>query len=285
MRPKFDRFYLVFISVFHVLAILALFNFSWSSFAWFLGMYLATGLGITVGYHRLLTHLSFTTPTLVKRFFATLGAMAFEGGPLIWVAQHRLHHKESDKEMDPHNINVGFFHAHMGWIFNRLPEEFDQKTIDLFVPDLKKDSYLVWLQKYHYLVAGLVGVLLLAFGGWSVFLWGFAFRTVFTWHATWLVNSAAHVWGYRFWKHEQATNCWWVGIIALGEGWHNAHHAVPTSARHGLRWWEFDLSWLVIKFLASLGLAKKIKLPKNEALPWKKEFSPKNLEFSAGPVQ
>jgi fatty-acid desaturase len=273
------------ILAFHLVAVLAFLNWSLAGFIVFLFFYVASAAGITVGYHRLLTHQSFKSNETIKRIFVILGVSAFQGGPLNWVAEHRLHHRESDKELDPHNIFRGFFYAHMGWLFRKNDAQTQQTLIDVFAPDLKKDSFLVWAEKYNVLIASLFGVALLLLGGWKVFLWGFVFRVVFVWHVTWFVNSASHLWGYRHWTTEMATNCWWVGLLALGEGWHNAHHALPTSARHGLRWWEFDFSWCLIKGFESLGWVSKIKLPKAEQLPWKPEYSSKPIEMSAIPVQ
>jgi stearoyl-CoA desaturase (delta-9 desaturase) len=266
-RPRLDWTYVLFIGSFHVGAVAALFFFSWPAFWIFFALYVITGMGITVGYHRMLTHRSFQSPKWLEYLAMTVGCLALEGGPIAWVAAHRLHHKESDKDLDPHNINVGFWHAHMGWIFKR-DVAFEEKTKQLFAPDLLKDAYYRFLDRYPYVPSVVLGVALLALGGWSAFLWGFCARVVFTFHVTWFVNSAAHLWGYRHWPEEQATNNWWVALLSFGEGWHNAHHAHPTSARHGLRTWELDVSWIFIWTLSKLGLAKKIRLPAREELPW-----------------
>lgn len=267
-KPKTDLFYVTFIALFHIGAVASLFFWSWTNVVALVICYAMAGYGITVGYHRLLTHRGFVCPVWVERIWAVFGNLAMEGGPITWVANHRQHHKHSDKDLDPHDISKGFWWAHMGWIFRRYPSWYEQGIQDVFAPDLQRDPFMRWLDRYHYFFPSILGIGLLAFGGWGAFLWGFCLRTVLTWHSTWLVNSAAHIWGYRPFKNERATNNWWVAIVALGEGWHNNHHRFPTSARHGLRAWEFDSSWVLIWTMKKLGLAKKIKLPQPEELPW-----------------
>ena len=138
----------------------------------------------------------------------------------------------------------------------------------------------MWIDKYHYFFPMGLGAVLLLMGGPGMFLWGFCLRLVAMYHSTWFVNSAAHAWGYRPFKEEIATNNWWVAILSLGEGWHNNHHKFPTSARHGLRGWEFDLSWIVIWTMKTLGIARKVKVPAAEELPWKNKRVA-NSSFSA----
>jgi len=266
--PKLDLFYVLFLTAFHVGAVSALFFFSWTNLLIFLFIYLITGAGITVGYHRLLTHRSFKTPKIFEYFWAILGNLSLEGSPIMWVAQHRQHHLESDTELDPHNIKEGFFHAHMGWIFIRFPSWYEQGQKDLFAPDLQKDAFYRWMDRNSLVFPIGLGVLLFLFGGLPAFLWGFCFRLVWVFHSTWFVNSAAHMWGSRPFKNELATNNWWVALLALGEGWHNNHHQFPTSARHGLRNWQFDFSWIMIWTMAKLGIVNKIRLPKDSELPW-----------------
>lgn len=270
-KTHIDYFYVFFITALHVGAVAAFFFFSWTNLLAFFLLYVMGGAGITIGYHRLLTHKSFVCPRWLEYFWATLGASAIQGGPITWVAQHRQHHQKSDTDLDPHNIHVGFMYAHMWWIFNRYPPAHEEGQRQTFAPDLLKHSYYRWLEKYAYMPAVVLGAALFYFGGWGLFLWGFCLRSVCIYHSTWLVNSAAHKWGYRYFKDELATNNWWVAIVALGEGWHNNHHAFPNSARHGLRGWEFDFSWISIWMMKKLGLATKIKVPAKEELPWYKE--------------
>jgi len=268
-----DRFYVVFMTLLHLGAIGALFFFSWANLFSAVVLYTISGLGITVGYHRLLTHRSFKTPKWLERLWAFFGTLAIEGGPVTWVGQHRHHHAESDSDFEPHNVRQGFWWAHFFWIFKRYPQWYQQAQKKRFAPDLMKDPVLLWLDRYYYVPSIFLTVGLLAWGGVGAFLWGFCLRAVLMYHATWLVNSAAHIWGYRFWPEELATNNWWVALVSFGEGWHNTHHKHPTSARHGLRAWEIDPSWILIWTMARLGLAKNIKLPATHELPWKQGVS------------
>jgi fatty-acid desaturase len=257
---RFDFVNVPFIAVFHVLSIVALFFFSWTNFFVALGFYVLTALGITVGYHRLLTHRSFKSPRWVEVLWTIAGVLALQGGPVTWVALHRLHHKESDRQHDPHDIKKGFFHAHMGWLLKRPQRALEAEICDIYAPDLKKDKFFMWFEDYQIVPTLVLGAILFAFGGWSMVLWGVMLRTTALYHGTWFVNSAAHVWGGRPFKDSEGTNNWWVAILAMGEGWHNNHHAFPSSARHGLRGWQIDPSWIVIKSMSWIGLAKNIKL-------------------------
>ncbi len=276
--PRLHKTNLLWLIFFHLSSVIAFlyFDLSLSTALLALALYIVAGLGITVGYHRLLTHRSFRTPLWLERVFAVMGTLAFEGGPITWVAQHRQHHLESDKDLDPHNIRVGFWHAHLLWIFDRYPDWYEEGQRKKFAPDLMRDPFLRWLDRNGALPGAVLGVTLLMFGGWEVFLWAFCVRITLLHHATWFVNSAAHIWGYRHFKNELATNNWWVAILALGEGWHNMHHAHPTSARHGMRFWEVDVSWMLIWTLSKLGLATKIKIPKPQELPWTDEYALKS---------
>ena len=251
---KISAFHVLFMLIIHLGAVAAFAFFSWQGLVLMLSLYVATGLGITVGFHRLLAHRSFRTNRAVSRIFATLGALALQGGPLRWVADHRLHHLHSDSDGDPHNISRGLFFAHIGWVFRTHPAPVDRARIELHSRDVAADPYMVWLEKYAHGLGLLVGVLLLVLGGWSLFLWGFCARLVLLYHSTWLVNSAAHRWGHRPFS-SPGTNNWLVALLAFGEGWHNNHHAWPSSAQQGLRPWEFDVSWALIRLLRTLGLA------------------------------
>jgi len=245
---------------FHLGAIAALFTFNWRAFGVAVLLYwMATGLGISMGYHRLLTHRSYRVPRLLEYFFATCGAMTLEGGPIFWVATHRVHHQHSDRTGDPHSPRDGAWWAHMGWILWGETNHSNTRFLSKYAPDLAKHRFYVWLNNYHWAPLAAVGVLLFAFGGLSVFLWAICFRVVFGLHATWLVNSATHMWGSRrFVTRDDSRNNWWVALISFGEGWHNNHHAHPTSARHGLAWYEFDPTWLQLKLLRRLGIAKSV---------------------------
>jgi len=201
--------------------------------------------------------------------------LSLEGGPIFWVATHRIHHQYSDKEGDPHSPRDGKWWAHVGWILVGKSMHHDTKTLSRYVPDLAKDKFHVWITKFHYLPTIMLGLALLVVGGLPFVLWGICLRTVVGLHATWLVNSATHLWGRRrFETRDDSTNSWWVALFSFGEGWHNNHHAHPVSARHGLIWYEIDLNWYGIWALSKLGLARdvyryKLSAPKepNENLP------------------
>jgi sn-1 stearoyl-lipid 9-desaturase len=253
-----------FMLAFHVGAVAALFTFSWRNLAVAIFLWWLTGsVGIGMCYHRLLTHRGYKTLRWLEYSMAICGTMALEGGPIAWVATHRIHHQNTDKEGDPHSPNDGGLWAHMGWIITG--KAMHQNTAELlpYVPDLRKQKFYMLVSKYHWMpLAGLGGILYL-FGGWSCVLWGVFLRTVVGLHATWLVNSATHMWGSRrFLTEDTSTNSFWVAILTFGEGWHNNHHAAPQAAKHGLTWYEIDVNWYGISALKALGLAWDIKMPK-----------------------
>ncbi len=246
---------------FHVAAVAAFFYIDLGAIITAVVLYFVAGmLGIGMAYHRLLTHRSYKTPLWMEYFLTLCATLALEGGPIFWVATHRVHHQKSDRDGDPHTPREGSFWAHMGWII--MGQGLHQETALLarYVPDLAKDKFHVALTKWHWVPQVVVGLVLLAFGGIPYVLWGIGFRTVFGLHTTWAVNSATHLWGNRrFATKDDSTNNWWVALLTFGEGWHNNHHAHPTSARHGLAWYEVDLNWMGISFLKALGLAWDVK--------------------------
>lgn len=252
-----------FMVLFHAGAIAALFFFRWDALFVAIFLYWVAGsLGIGIGYHRLLTHRSFKAPKLIEYFLTACATLAVEGGPLIWVTTHRIHHQLSDEEGDPHSPRDGKWWSHIGWILVGNALRQDPPTIEHYAPDLAKDKFHVWITKYHFLSILIVGLALFVFGGLPFLLWGIFFRTVAGQHATWLVNSATHIWGSRrFETHDLSTNNWLVALLSFGEGWHNNHHAFPTSARHGLKWYEFDMNWYGIWCLQKLGLAHQVHCP------------------------
>src|SRR3984957_2134432 len=264
---------------FHIGAVVALFFFTWKAF--FLAIFLwwvSGSLGIGMGYHRLLTHPGYKTPKWVEYFLTICATLALEGGPIFWVATHRIHHKHSDKEGDPHSPIDGIWWAHMGWILIGKSMHHDTSTLARFVPDLAKDKFMVWITKYHYVPIIVLGFILLAIGGWPFVMWGIFARTVVGLHATWLVNSATHSWGTRrFQTRDLSTNSWWVAILTVGEGRHNNHHAHPVSARHGMKWYEIDFNWYGIWALQKLGLAKKIYVAKISEKQNEEELVPESL--------
>jgi len=250
--------------LFHIGALAALFMFSWTALAVSAVLYWITiGFGISLGYHRLHTHRSYQVPLALEYFFAVCGALTLEGGPIFWVATHRIHHQKSDQPGDPHSPRDGAWWSHVGWIL--LGESGHSNTVanSKYAPDLAKKKFYVWLNNYHWLPTVALGIVLFAFGGLPLMLWGVCLRVVVGLHSTWLVNSATHMWGSRrFETRDDSRNSWWVALLTFGEGWHNNHHAHPTSARHGLAWYEFDISWIQIKVLQALGIARYVRVAK-----------------------
>jgi stearoyl-CoA desaturase (delta-9 desaturase) len=231
--------------------------------------YFTGGIGICLGYHRLLTHRSMRLPRLLEYTVTTIGTLAMQNGPITWVATHRAHHAYSDTDRDPHNSGRGFLWSHIGWMYRRNPARLSRAEERHFAPDLCADPYYRFLNATAPLWQfGLAG-LLFACGGLSWIVWGIFVRLVCTYHSTWLVNSAAHLSGYRTFRSfgkDHATNNWFVALLSWGEGWHNNHHAFPFSARHGLRWFEVDVTWWTIRALEAVGLAHDVKLPEPAVL-------------------
>lgn len=255
---------IAFFATIHVLALLAPWFFSWSALGITLFLHWLFGsIGICLGYHRLLTHRSLQVPKPLEYAIAILGALALQGGPIFWVAGHRRHHTYTeDLDKDPYSAKRGFWWSHMGWLFYKRPEFFEYESNRKFAPDLAKDGFYRWLDRYHLLLQLPIGLGLYLLGGWSFVIYGVFLRAVLLWHSTWLINSASHITGYR--SHDSddnSRNLWWAAILTYGEGWHNNHHAYPNVAKAGWKWWEIDMTWWVIMGLKQLGLAKRIVLP------------------------
>ena len=255
----------VFLAIVHVGALFAFLPalFHWNVLILAAVIAYATGaLGITLCYHRTLTHRSLRLRKPLEYFLALCGTLAMQGDPIRWVATHRKHHAHADREEDPHSIHLGFQWAHIDWIYRHnmaLPSE---EEIQRYAPDLCKDPFYRALRWLSLPLQFALGFLLLFIGGWSWVVWGIFVRLVVCYHSTWLVNSAAHMLGYRTYAtNDRSTNCWWVALVTFGEGWHNNHHAFPFSARHGLRWFEIDMTWWHVKLLAFLRLADRVKIP------------------------
>jgi stearoyl-CoA desaturase (delta-9 desaturase) len=251
-------------------------GFTWVELGLLLGMYVLTVLGITVGFHRLFTHGAFETNRVIRFILAALGSMAVQGPLLEWVAQHRRHHQHSDTPEDPHSphhqgqgflgLLRGVCHAHLGWFFKAQPP-----NLSRYVKDLRQSRLLrhvsalfpVWVAVGLLIPTALGAVLTQSWlGALFGLLWGGLVRIFLVHHVTWSVNSICHLWGRRpFQTADHSRNNFLFAVLALGEGWHNNHHAFPTSARHGLRWWQIDVSYWVIRLMALLGLAWKVRLP------------------------
>jgi stearoyl-CoA desaturase (delta-9 desaturase) len=241
--------------------------FSWSAVAVAVIFYIITGFGITLAYHRLLTHRSLVVSKPVEYLLTIIGVLALQGGPIEWVAQHRAHHANTDRDGDPHNSHRGMPWAHIEWLFRTNKDRVAPEDRARWAPDLVKDPGMRFIEKYNVLMTVALAVAFFFIGGWSWVVWGIFARLVFTYHCTWLVNSASHAVGYQTYRTgDRSTNSWWVALFTFGEGWHNNHHAFPFSARHGLRWFEFDLTWLTIKAMAALKLAKNVKLPTRDMM-------------------
>lgn len=262
---------LIWIAVIHVGALTAPLVFTWKGLLLFVVLsWITGGLGVCLGYHRLLTHGSFQTYPLLRRFWATLGLLAGEGPPLTWVAVHRRHHQLSDLPGDPHSPRDGRWWSHMLWLFPRPRQPQYATMIHRYAADLAKDPYMRFLDATFILWHFALGAALLAVGWWgwdmrtglSLLVYGMFLRLLWVLHVTWAVNSASHIWGYRNYQiADNSRNLWWVGLLAWGEGWHNNHHAFPGSARHGHRWWEIDATYMTIHLMEKVGLAWKVQRP------------------------
>lgn len=249
-----------FVVLFHVLAATALFYFSWENLlAAAILWWISGSLGIGLGYHRLLTHRGYKVPKWFEYFLSTCGTLAMQSGPLTWVTTHRIHHAFTETDKDPHSPRHGTYWAHMGWIFRGTAQNYDETAQRRYCPDMVDDPAHQFLNRFYYVPIAVVGVALVAIGGLPMLLWGIFLRVVVGWHATWLVNSATHLWGSRrFETRDDSRNNALIAAVTFGEGWHNNHHAYPRSARHGLRWFEFDVNWMQIWLLEKIGLAKSV---------------------------
>ncbi len=253
-----------FFGTIHALAMLAPWYFSWSALGVTIFLHWLFGsIGICLGYHRLLTHRSLQVPKWLEYAIAILGALAIQGGPIFWVAGHRLHHAHTeDNNKDPYSSRRGFWWSHMLWIFYPRKEFFEYENYKRFAPDLDRDPFYRWLNRYFIVLQIPVAVLLYVLGGWSFIIYGVFLRAVLLWHTTWLINSATHLRGYRrFHLDDNSRNLWWAAMLTYGEGWHNNHHAHPNVAQAGWRWWEIDMTWWVIRTLQTLRLANKVVMP------------------------
>jgi stearoyl-CoA desaturase (delta-9 desaturase) len=243
--------------------------------------YFATGLGVTVGFHRHFTHRSFKAVRPLKVALAITGSLAFQGSIVNWVADHRRHHAFSDKEGDPHSpwlfgtgpvaIARGFWHAHMGWLFDR-----DKTNARRFAPDLLADPALrrigdnfLWFALTSLLLPGLLGGLLTwsVGGALTALLWAGLVRVALLHHVTWSINSVCHIWGDRpFAARDRSANVWWLALLSFGESWHNLHHADPTCARHGAKPGQVDISARLIRIFEVLGWAHSVRWPTTRRL-------------------
>lgn len=237
-------------------------NFSWWDFSIFLFMNFATGLSITAGYHRLFSHQSYRASWPVEIFYLVFGAAALQNSAFKWASDHRYHHRFVDKEGDPYNIGNGFFYAHIGWIFYNDPKGRSYEN----AKDLEKSALVRWQHRYYWVIGLVAGFGLPTLAGALVhrplegFLWGGLFRTVFVHHGTFLINSAAHVFGRQTYTDKNsARDCWWLAFFTNGEGYHNFHHAFANDYRNGVRWYQWDPSKWLIFSLERFGLSSDLK--------------------------
>jgi sn-1 stearoyl-lipid 9-desaturase len=256
--------------ILHLGALLALFpfGFSWSGVIVAIVLCnLTGGVGLSLGYHRMLTHQSLRVPRWLNYTIAVLGVLGLEGGPITWVATHRRHHAHSDSADDPHNGRRGLRWSHLEWLYQ--PNDARPTTDEMLrlTPDLSADPFYRFLERSYIYWQIALGLVLLLCGGVSWVIWGMFVRVIFTIHVTGLVNSCAHHFGYQTYRTgDESRNNWWVALLTWGDGWHNNHHAFPASARHGLRWFELDPTWLAICGLKAIGLARDVRVPSSDAL-------------------
>lgn len=277
--------YAIALTVIHLLSLLAFvpYFFSWSGVVVaVLAHALFDGLGVSIGYHRLLTHRGFVCPKWLEKVMAICGICTLQDSPARWVAVHRMHHQHSDHQPDPHSPLVTFLWGHVGWLLFIDRRHDGVNHFERYVRDLLRDPFylnlerkFMWLWVYLIHAAVIVaagygfglawtgtqvGAVQLA-GSWLV--WSVLVRTIFTLHVTWAVNSACHMWGYRNYEtKDNSRNTWWVAMFTFGEGWHNNHHADQRSAMHGHRWFELDPSWWAIKTMEKIGLISDVVSPR-----------------------
>ena len=253
------------IGVMHLGALVAPFFFSWQAVVLVFALHWLTGgIGICLGFHRLITHGSFQTWRPVKWLIAVIGGLAGEGSVIDWVSNHRKHHAHSDMADDPHSPRDGGWWSHIIWLFYTASPESHRKHTERWSPDLLKDPVMrsvgSWFLPSNIVMAAILGAIGYWLGGWymtaSFVTWGMFVRLCFVLHSTWFVNSASHMWGYRnYVTTDDSRNNWWVALVSYGEGWHNNHHAYPRMAPHGHRWWEFDMTFRTIRLMQLCGLA------------------------------
>ncbi len=284
-RGRLDWPYVVTVGLYHAIALTALLPwlFSWTGVGLMVaGIYVFGSLGINLCYHRLLTHRGLSCPVWVEHSLAILGVCCMQDTPARWVAVHRRHHQYSDERDDPHSPHVNLFWGHMGWMLVRNRDLGRQEIYARFAKDILRDPFYKRLETsalyptiivgswFAFFAAGYLAALLAGQGashavqfGLSLLIWGVFVRTVLVWHITWSVNSIAHRWGYRNYDTaDRSRNNGIVALLAAGEGWHNNHHADPRSASHGHRWWEFDLTFLIVRGMEKAGLATSVVRPR-----------------------
>ena len=287
---KLNLTYTITIVLVHLMGLYALvpYLWSWIGFGFFVAGIHVFGQGITIGYHRLLTHRSFKTPKWLEHCIAILGICSMQDTPARWVSVHRMHHVHSDEIPDPHSPKVNFWWSHMGWLMFVNRETYSVANLDKFAKDLLRDPFYMRLEtrpfiQFYYVLGQIPVFFLIGFClsfffsfelsaaiqlGLSMIVWGVIMRVIAVWHITWSVNSLSHLFGYRNYSTDEGSrNNWFVALMTVGEGWHNNHHEDPSAASVQHRWWEVDISYYEIKLLARLGLASDVITPRHHRRP------------------
>ena len=252
------------IAVVHLGVLAAPWTFSWQGLVAMFALYWLTGgIGICLGFHRLISHGSFQTYKPMRWLIAWIGGLAGEGSAIQWSANHRIHHAKSDHNGDPHSPREGFMWSHALWCMQRSNPESRRALHERWAPDLLADPVLRFLDRTFLLWQVVVAAGMFALGyftsgvqmGLSLLIWGVFVRMTIVLHATWCINSVTHVWGYKTYDNgDDSKNLWWVALITFGEGWHNNHHAYQRAANYGHRWWEIDTTYMTIWTMEKLKL-------------------------------
>jgi stearoyl-CoA desaturase (delta-9 desaturase) len=257
-RKRYDLGTMLPFLLFHA-AILLVFvvPFRPSMIVWMLGSYYLRMFGVTAGYHRYFSHRSFKLNRGWQFAMACLAQTSGQKGVLWWAAHHRDHHLMSDRKEDLHSpVHEGFWWSHLGWILSDEYNEYDPKRI----ADFSRYAELNWLDTFHLVPTVVYGAAVFFLGGWSAFVWGFVVSTVLLYHGTFLINSLSHIWGTRrFATPDESRNNFVLAVMTMGEGWHNNHHHYMSSARQGIRWWELDLTYYLLRMLSWVGVARDLR--------------------------
>jgi stearoyl-CoA desaturase (delta-9 desaturase) len=223
---------------------------------WLLGSYAVRMFGITAGYHRYFSHRSYRLGRAAQFVMAVLAQTSGQKGVLWWAAHHRDHHRHADRPADVHSPREGFWWSHVGWILSTRFDDYDPKR----VADFGRFAELRWLDRHHWVPVAAYGALIWWIGGPAAFAWGFLLSTVVLYHATFAINSVAHLWGTRaFATRDDSRNNFWLALLTFGEGWHNNHHHCRSSCHQGVRWWQIDITYGVLRLLAMAGIARDLR--------------------------